>query len=252
VRTGVRLMKNDVVSVVDGVIDESRTKRINTVWPIASVHYQPSRVFSVKADVEQITNGTSYTRVTPHTDIGARFVVRYRPTERFFLEDTAIVRNRRLLATDFRSNVRSNAFTANYEFSERYTVFAGFSYDSMYAANFVNFLRGTAPISNVSLRDQTVSRVWQGGLRLQPVERLGIDFSGNFVRVTGVGEIAGEAPLYGPTSFPYATGSVYYDLPRMGRLTVQLQRTYYIEDIVRGNNFSANLLAIALTRSFGE
>ena len=51
-------------------------------------------------------------------------------------------------------------------------------------------------------------------------------------------------------SFPYATGSIHYDVPRVGRLRVDLQRTYYIEEIVPGNNFSANLLTFAYTRSF--
>jgi hypothetical protein len=250
VRTGVRLMKNDVVSIVDGITDTSRTKRIKTVWPIGSVYFHPNRSFSIRADVEQITNGTSYTRVTPHTDIGARFVLRYQPWEHFYIEDSAVVRNRKLLATDYRSTIRSNAFTANYDLNERYTVFAGFSYDSLFASNFVNFLRGAAPFTNLALRDQTVSRVWQGGLRAEPFRNFGITFSGNYVRSTGFGEIAGEAPLYGPMTFPYATGSIYYTVPRIGRFTAQLQRTYYIEEIVPGNNFGAKLLTIALTRSF--
>jgi len=99
-------------------------------------------------------------------------------------------------------------------------------------------------------RDQTVDRVWLGGIQAKPVKRLGISFTGNFVRSTGSGTIAGEAPLYGPMSFPYATGSIYYDFLRIGRLTAQLQRTYYSEQIVPGNNFSANLLTIAWMRSF--
>ncbi|MEO8096658.1 MAG: hypothetical protein ABI811_03080 [Acidobacteriota bacterium] len=250
VRAGVRLMKNDVVSIVDNVTDASRTKRIKTVWPIGSIYFHPTHSFSVRADVEQVTNGTSYTRVSPHTDIGGRLVVHYSPTERLYFDDTAVVRNRTLLASDYRSTIRSNAFTVNYDLSEHYTGFAGFSYDSLFASNYVSFLRGTAPFTNLALRDQTISRVWQGGLKAEPFKNFGITFSGNFVRVTGVGEIAGEAPLYGPMSFPYATGSVFYGVPRVGRFTLQLQRTYYTEEIVPGNNFGANLLTIAMTRSF--
>ena len=70
------------------------------------------------------------------------------------------------------------------------------------------------------------------------------------MRSTGFGEIAGEPPLYGPMSFPYATGALFYDFPRLGRMTLQLQRTYYVEQIVTSNNFSANLLTILYTRSF--
>ena len=79
---------------------------------------------------------------------------------------------------------------------------------------------------------------------------MGISFTGNYVRATGMGEIAGELPMYGPMKFPYATGSIFYDFPRLGRLTVQLQRTYYIEQIVPGNNFGAKMLTLAWTRSF--
>ena len=142
--------------------------------------------------------------------------MRLRPTEKFYVEDSAIVRNRKLLDTDYRSTVRSNAFTATYEFNPKYSVFAGFSYDSLFASDFVSFLRGTAPFTNLALRDQTVDRVWQGGIKLQPLPRLGINITGNYVRSTGLGEIAGELPLYGPVKFPYATGSIYYDIPQLG------------------------------------
>ena len=250
VRAGIRYLNTDIRMLQDGVLDDGRTKHINTVWPIGSLYYQPTKMLTVRADVESSTNGTSYTRVTPHTDVGGRFVVRVRPTDKFYIEDTAIVRNRKLLDTDFHSTVRSNAFTATYEFNPKYSVFAGFSYDSLFASDFVSFLRGTGPLTNLALRDQTVNRVWQGGLKVEPYRRLGISITGNYVRSTGLGEIAGELPLYGPMKFPYATGSIYYDVPQLGRLTVQVQRTYYVEQIVPGNNFGANLVTIAWTRGF--
>jgi hypothetical protein len=249
-RAGVRLMKSDVENFQDGLSDPSRSKRIKTVWPIGSVYFQPSKKLSLRANVDQITSGTSYTRITPHTDVGGRFVARIRATERFYIEDSGVFRDRTLLATDFRSTVRSNAVSANYEFSGRMTVFAGFSYQSLFTRDFVTFLRGPAPITNVPLRDQTVNRVWEAGIRLAPIRGVGIDFTGNYVRTTGLGEIAGESPLFGPMTFPYATGSIYYDVPKVGRLRADLQRTYYIEEIVPGNNFGANLLTIAYTRSF--
>ena len=251
-RAGVRLMKSDIEARSDGVIDVNRTKRINTVWPILSGFYQPSKMLSVRADIEQTNNGTSYTRITPHIDKGGRVVVRFRPVDKFYLDNTSVVRNRELLQTDYHSKVRSNAVTANYELNERFTVFAGFSYDSMLATDFVNFVRGTAPITNIGIRDQTVERVWHGGINATPYRGVSVSFSGNFLRATGVGEIAGESPLYGPMSFPYATASIHYDVPRFGRMALQLQRTYYSEQIVPGNNFSANLLTIAWTRSFGK
>jgi hypothetical protein len=249
VRAGVRLYNNDVRMTEDGTIDPARTKHIRSIWPVASVHYEPSKMFRVKADIEQVTNDVSYTRITPHTDLGGRFIVRFRPTEKLYFEDAAVLRNRRLLETDYRSTIRSNAVTANYDLNDKFVIFAGFSYDDFYASNYVTFLRGTAPLTN-TLKDQTVSRIWSGGIRTTPFKGFGVNFTGNFVRTTGMGEIGGEAPLYGPMSFPYATGSLYYDFPRAGRLTVQLQRTYYTEQIVPGNNFSANILTLAWTKGF--
>jgi hypothetical protein len=251
IRAGLRFFKSDVLYLDGGIADPARTKRINTVWPIGSVHYQPSKMFSVRADLDQVNNGTSYTRMTPHISGGGRFVIRFRPTERLYFEDTGVFRNSELLSADYRSTVRSNAFTANYDLSEKMAVFAGFAYDDFYSSGFTSFLRGTGPLTN-TIKDQTVSRIWSGGVRTHIIPRLGIDFTGNYVRTTGMGEISGETPLYGPMSFPYASGSIYYDFPRMGRLSAQLQRTYYVEQVVPGNNFSANILTIAWTKGFGR
>ena len=207
-------------------------------------------MLTIRGDVQETNTGTAYTAISPHTDIGGRYSVRFRPTEKFYLEDSGVVRNQKLILTDYKSSVRSNAVTANYDFNPRLTGFAGFSYDSIFASGLVSFLRGTAPFTNLTLRDQTVDRVWQAGIKANPTKRLGLSFTGNYVRSTGLGELQGEAPISGPLSFPYATGTIYYDFPRLGRLSAQLQRTYYIEQIVTGNNFGAKLLTIAWTHGF--
>jgi hypothetical protein len=250
VRAGVRLLKEDVEQLADGVVDPDTTKRIKTAWPIASLYYQPSKMLTIRGDVEEINIGTSYTAITPHTDIGGRYSVRFRPTEKFYLEDSGVVRNRTLLQTSFHNDIRSNAASANFEVNDRVTVFAGFSYDSLFAAGVTNFLRGTAPITGVTLRDQTVDRVWQAGIKATLTKRLGVNLTGNYVRAAGLAEIQGETPLYGPMKFPYMTGSIYYDFPQFGRLAMQLQRTYYVEQIVTGNNFGAKLLLLSWTRAF--
>ncbi len=250
VRAGVRLLKEDIKQLEDGVTDPLTTKRIKTAWPIASVYYQPMKMLTVRGDIQEINAGTAYTAISPHTDIGGHFSVRFRPTEKFYIEDSGVIRNQNLLLTDYHSSLRSNAVTANYDFNPRLSGFAGFSYDSIFASGLVNFLRGPAPITNLTLRDQTVDRVWQGGIKAMPTKHLGLSFTGNYVRSTGLGEIQGEAPISGPLSFPYATGTIYYDFPRFGRLTVQLQRTYYTEQIVPANNFGAKLLTIAWTHAF--
>jgi hypothetical protein len=250
IRLGVRLMKSDIKSLEDGLVVPERTKRVKTAWPIVSIHYQPSKMLTLRGDMEEINTGTPYTRVTPHTDIGGRVMARFRPTDKIYVENTSIARNRKLLAYDFRSTIRSNATTINYDVNTRLSVLAGFSYDSFFASDFVSFLRGTAPFTNLTLRDQTVSRVWQTGFRVSPAKGLNVNFTGNYVRTTGRGEIAGEAPMYGPIKFPYATAAITYDVPSLGRMGLQLQRTYYLEEIVPANNFSANLLAVTWTRSF--
>jgi len=56
--------------------------------------------------------------------------------------------------------------------------------------------------------------------------------------------------LSSPLTWPMMTGTVYVEHPKVGRLSLDLQRTYYIEEIVTANNFSANLLAIRFTRGF--
>jgi hypothetical protein len=66
-----------------------------------------------------------------------------------------------------------------------------------------------------------------------------------------LGEITNELPRFGPLTFPLATGTARYDFPRLGRFAVDLQRCYYHEQIVRGNDFNASLLTIRWTVVFG-
>jgi uncharacterized protein YbjT (DUF2867 family) len=84
----------------------------------------------------------------------------------------------------------------------------------------------------------------------KPSKCFGLRLTGNFDRATGLSQISGEPPAYGPLTWPLVTGTVCWDFPKAGRLSVDLQRTYYLEQIVPGNNFSANLLTIRWTRSF--
>jgi hypothetical protein len=249
VRPGISYLKRDIEVLEDGEADAVRTHRIKTVWPILSVFYQPSKIFSVRGDIQSTTSGASYTRISPHTDVGSRFVFHFRPTAKLSLEDNLVIRARKFLDTDFQNRLRLNAFTVSYALDERFSIFSGLSYDSFFGTASVTFLRGTAPLA-VTWRDQTINRVWQAGIAAKPHRNLGLNLSGNFLRTTGVGEITGERPYFGPMTWPLATGTVYYDFPKLGRLSIDLQRTYYLEEIVRGNDFRANLLTIRWTRDF--
>jgi len=249
-RAGVRLLKSDITNTNEGVIDPQRTKRIKTAWPIGSIYFQPSKMLTVRLSADLINNGTSYTRITPHTDKGGRWVILFKPHDKLHIENSAVFRNRKLDTTDFKSTVRSNASLVTFEPHAKFSVFGGFSYDSFFASDFVNFLRGTAPFTGVILRDQTVNRLWQAGFRAEPTPRVGINFAGNYLRTTGMGEFIGEMPLYGPLKHPYASGSIYYDIPQFGKLELVLQRTYYSEQIISANNFSANMLTIRWAHGF--
>ncbi len=259
-RPGLRYFKNDIEVVEDGGLDTNQSRRSKITSPILSVHYQPSKIFSIRGDFNSNNNGFPYTRITPKADVGSRLQFRFHPSEKFSLEDSFVVRNRRFMrnqlsncsscqSSDYLNDYRTNAILGTYALDDRFSIFAGFSYEDLFATNTVTFIRGAPPL-NVVWRDQTVNRVWQAGFTAKAYKRLGFSFAGNYLRTTGVGEISGEKPYYGPERFPYATGTAYYDFPRLGRLSIDLQRTYYIEQIVTGDNFSANLLTIRWTRNF--
>jgi hypothetical protein len=185
----------------------------------------------------------------PHTQIGGHAVVRFHPIARLSIDDDLNVSNSKLLETAYRNNARSNTITASYALNERFSVFGGFSYESFFAQGNIVYVRGTPPLNDF-LRDQELNRVWQGGVEVKPVRRFEARLSGNFDRSSGVGQISGEPPAYGPLTWPLVTGTVAYSFPQAGKLSIDLQRTYYVQQIVTVNNFSANLLTIRWTRSF--
>jgi len=249
VRAGIRLLKNDVEALTNGVADPLRTREIKTAWPTLSVYYQPSKIFSMRGDFQSITNGASYTRITPHTDVGSRLLFRLKPWSTLSIEDSLIVRNRKFLDTSFQNNIRSNALNVSYSFTEQFSAFAGFSYDSYMATDSVTFIRGVAPLT-AAWSDQFLNRVWQGGLSVKVRKHAGVNFSGDFVRTTGLSQISGEPPTFGPLRWPLATGTVWADVPKAGRLSIDVQRSYYSEDIVHADDFQANLLTIRWTKDF--
>lgn len=249
IRPGVQFMRSDVESLTNGVTSPELTLRTNSVRPEISVGYEPSKVFNIRGDFHSTDHGSSYTAISPHTEQGGHVVVRLHPIEKLAIEDELSIANNKLRATNFQNNIRSNAITVSYAMGERFSIFSGFSYDSYFAQGNIQYLRGTAPLAD-QLRDQELNRVWSGGVDATPTKRLGLRVSGNFDRSSGVGAISGEPPAYGPVVWPLVTGTVSYDLPILGRFAVDLQRTYYIEQIVKVNNYSADLLTVRWTRAF--
>jgi hypothetical protein len=249
IRPGVQFLRSDVESLTNGVAVPSLTLRTDTARPEISFGYEPSKIFSIRGDFHSTDSGSSYTAITPHTQEATHFVLRLHPLEKLTVEDEVSIVNNKLLVTNFQNNIRSNAITVSYSLGERFSVFGGFSYNSYLALGNILYPRGTLPLAD-SLRDQELDRVWSGGIEAKPTKRIGLRLTGNFDRSSGVGAISGEPPAYGPSVFPLVTGTAYYNFPVVGQLAIDLQRTYYDEQIVTVNNFSANLLTIRWTKGF--
>jgi hypothetical protein len=249
VRPGIRLMKRDVTVLQDGIAEPQATRRSNYAWPVLSVYYSPSTKVTLRGEVQNISNGTPYTRISPRTNVSSRIVARVQPWKRVSIEENLSLRNAEFAATDFRNTMRANATTITYTLNDKLSLLGGFTYDSFLATASVTFLRGVAPLQAI-WRDQTINRIWQGGFEARLAPNLSVQFSGNYLRTTGVGEISGEPAISGPIRWPMATGTIAYTFPKAGTLSIDLQRTYYIEQILRGDNFNANILALRWTRAF--
>jgi hypothetical protein len=249
IRPGIRLVKRDVTVEDDGVADPRATKRSNIVAPIGSVAYRPSDRLSLRGDFQSTTNGGPYTRISPRTDRTFRFTGKFNVNDKLTIENNSYIRNGKYTTAEFENSFRSTGTTLTYSVADRMSLFGGFVYDSFFATAAVTFLRGTAPL-DATWRDQTINRVWQAGIDASPIPGLDLRVSGNYIRTTGAGEISGELPISGPLTWPMVTGTASYNFPKVGRLAVDLQRTYYIEELMQGDNFSANVLSIRWMKEF--
>ena len=249
IKPGIRLTKRDVIVQNEGVTEPQATKRSRIASPILTVYYSPNRKVMLRGDVQSANNDTPYTRISARKDFNLRWIGRYQPTPRVSIENNLRVRTSDYTTTEFRNSVRSNATNLTYKVHDRLSLLAGFTYDSFLATASITFLRGTAPL-NATWRDQTINRVWQAGVEAQPMRRLTLNLNGNYLRTTGVSEISGELPTAGPLRWPLVTGTASYDFPRAGRFSIDMQRTYYIEEILRGDNFGASLLNLRWTKEF--
>jgi hypothetical protein len=211
--------------------------------------YRPWAKLALRGDISSSTSGSSYTAITPHTRVRGHLVARFEPFSNLSIENVLTVATARLVDANYESRVRANAVTISYAFDDRYSAYGSFGYDSFLARGNIVYARGTSPLTS-TLRDQEIRRIWQAGIDAKPHRYFGLRLSASFDRLTGVGEIIGEPPAYGPLTWPLGTGTVYFEYPRVGRFSADLQRTYYVEELVTANNFSANLLTIRFTRNF--
>jgi len=249
IRPGIRLSKADIETLENGVVDGARTLRTKHARPEFRFGYKPLPKLSFRGDIHSSTSGSSYTAITPHTTVAGKLIARFEPLANLSIENSLTVSNSRLIDAHYRNSIRANTITVAYAMGERFSVFGSAGYESFFAQGDIVYARGTSPLFGL-LRDQEIHRVWQAGLDVKPNRFVGVRVSGNFDRLTGSGEISGEPPAYGPLKWPLATGTVYLESPRIGRFSVDLQRTYYAEELVPVNNFSANLLTLRFTRGF--
>jgi len=246
---GVRFSSFDIESRENGIIDEARTLDTTHVRPELRFGYRPWSRLNFKGGIHTGISERSYTAISPHTTVAGHFAVRFEILPNLSFENTLRVVTSTLTESDYENRIRANTSTLSYAFNERFSIYGGLSYDSYFAQGDIVYARGTAPLTS-TIRDQEIHRIWHGGLEAKPIQYVGFRVSANYDRLTGVGEILGEPPAYGPLTWPLATGTVYVEYPRWGRLSFDFQRTYYIEEIVQANNFSANLLTIRYTRGF--
>jgi hypothetical protein len=249
IHPGIRLLKSDIESLENGVTDAARTKRINVARPEIGFSYKPASNLRLSGDLRSATSGASYTAISPHTWVAGRVMVHYQPLPQLSVDDSLNISDSSLVESNYKTQIRANSTTLSYAWNDRMSMFGGFTYDSLYAAGDILFARGPAPLAGM-LRDTAINRVWQGGLEIKPDSWFGMRISGNYDRTTGEGTVNGEPPAYGPLTFPMVTGTVYFNFPKAGRLSIDLQRTYYTEQLVPVNNYSANLLTLRWTRSF--
>ena len=246
---GIRLSKSDIETLEDGVVDGARTLRTKHARPEFRFGYRPWSKLIFRGDISSSTSGASYTAITPHTRVAGHLVTRFEPLANLSFENVLTVATSRLIDANYSNRIRANAFTVSYAFDDRYSAFGSVSYESFFAEGNIVYARGTSPLTSI-LRDQEIHRIFQAGVDAKPSRYFGLRLSANFDRLTGVGEIVGEPPAYGPVTWPLGTGTVYFEYPGVGRLSLDLQRTYYAEELVTANNFSANLLTIRFTRNF--
>ena len=249
-RPGVRLAKRDVEMLDDGIVNDGASNGERAIWPELFVGYRPIPQFSARGTYQTSYVDSPYTRMSAAQRSFGRLMLHIAPTSALSIDATASQTDAEQRDANFLSHTRSGAVTLSYALDQRLSLSGGFDYQSFVGTGSVTFARGTAPIANLPMHDREVDRVWQFGASLQPVKAFGATVTGNYDRTTGLDQIFGEPALYGPASLFYATGTIYVEFPKAGRLSLDLQRTRSTQDILSANDFRANLLTVRFSRGF--
>ena len=249
IRPGVQLSLRDVDHRVNGVVDPATSDREKTASPELTLAYRPIPQLTARGSLASSYSDASYTSLSPTERTIGRATIRVEPLPGLAIDASVNRTDAELLTAGFISHTRLGSVQASYAIGERVTVTGGLDYQSFLGLGEVNFLRGVAPLTD-AMSDREVDRVWQAGAIVKATDHFGVSATANFDRTTGTDTIAGEPPLYGPVTFPYATGTMYYDIPRAGRVSIDLQRTYLSQELLPLNNFRASVLMIRFSRRF--
>ncbi len=250
IRPSVRFSHRDVVMREDGVLDPAMSQVQEDVWPELTVGYRPVSWLNARGTYKTSYSDSSYTRMSPAERSLGHVMVTVEPLAGLVIDASADRTHLDLLATGYASHTHAGSVQASYALGERLRVMGGLDYQSFLGLGNATFLRGTPPIVDVQMRDHEVDRIWHAGVTIKATNRLEIAATGNFDRTRGTDAIEGEPSLYGPSTFRYGTGSVSYDIPRVGRVSVDLQRASWLQELLPPNDFRSNILTVRYGRRF--
>jgi predicted porin len=247
---GVRFVRRDVTEVEDGVEQPATTNDENVVTPELAIHYRPAPWVGLRLVVRHTSNDAPYTRMSPSEVSVVRVIANFEPAEGVTIIASADHNDATQTAASFESRTTGASIHGSYALSKRLTAFGSLDYRDLLALGDTTFLRGTAPITDLAMRDAETDTVWQGGATIRVSARLDVTATGQYSRVRGTDEITGEPPLYGPQRFPFGTISVSYEIPRAGRLAVDYQRSQMSQELLPLDDYRATVWTIRFVRSF--
>ena len=249
VQAGLRFLKQDVTRLLDGQIADG-TGRTWTYTPMVRVSWKPSARWSVRGEWDKRTVVDPYVRITPEDTIGSSIRVQYSFSQQWRVDNVWSFRNFETDGLGLRMHSRRNSTTLSYMPESLVGFYGGFNYDSFFSENSVVYQQGTPPLTGLQSTDQTIDRTYFWGLKVNPAPRLLLDLSGQFARSTGLGTFTGESSTYGPLTWTAWNSEVSYDVPQLGRLAFGWQRSYYLENLRRANDYSANAFTVRIVRRF--
>ncbi|MBI3935211.1 MAG: hypothetical protein HY316_11020 [Acidobacteria bacterium] len=249
VQAGLRFLKQDVTRKLNGAVALG-TQRTWSYSPVVRVSWKPSARLSIRGNLETRTVVDPYTRITPEDTVGSSIRVQYSFSNEWRVDNIWSFRNLETEDLGLLVHTRRNSTTLSYSPESLVGFYGGFNYDSFSSENSIIYRQGQPPLTGLLSSDQTIDRTYFWGLKVNPVERLLLDLSGQFARSTGLGTFTGESSNYGPLTWTSWNSQISYDFPQIGRLGFGWQRSYYLENLRRAADYSANSFTLRIDRRF--